>query len=186
MELNNIKAVSVDIDVNDDLLNSELLNIPENYWDAGYDEKSHHYWKSIFLTKNNIQDYKDFKSAKIIDHANWFWDSRLEIPYIKSLVEGLPIKTIGMIRAFILNGPLVMHTDTNENTPNDISYKLGLTIASKLHDPMSISDIVIKEKYLFFNDSIPHGFPNSNSQQISIRVFGDFDYDSFKVIKEYK
>ena len=157
--------------------------IPSSKWEIGIDKTSGHFWKSIFLTKNHFQVFNDFKSAKSIPHSAWYWDNELHIPYIQSLVEALPVKTIGMIRAFILDGPLVMHTDCNNTTPKDSSYRMGLTIASELQVPMSMPDIEITEKYVLFDDSVPHGFPKGNGRQISIRVFGDFDYDKFKIIK---
>lgn len=186
MKFDNIKALAVDLDVNDNLLTQELLAIPNEKWNTGVDQYSGHLWKNIFLTKNDYQEFHDFKTAKSIPHSAWRWDEDLDIPYIKSLVESLPVKDIGMIRAFVLDGPLVMHVDSNDDTPEDISYKLGLTIASKLESPMIMSGIQVKEKYVLFNDSVPHGFPEGVGQQISIRVFGDFDYDKFKVTRVYK
>ncbi len=186
MDFTDIKALAVDINVNDKLLTKELLAIPDEKWSTGKDYYSGHFWKNIFLTKNDHQEFQDFKSAKSISHSEWYWDETLDIPYIRSLVESLPVNTIGMIRAFVLNGPLVMHVDSNENTPSDVSYKLGLTIASKLDSPMIMPGITVEEKYVFFNDSMPHGFPEASGQQISIRVFGDFDYNKFKVTKVYK
>lgn len=180
------KAVTVDIEVDDEKLTKELLSIPIEKWSIGTDDYSGHYWKNIFLTKNSIKEFQDFKSAKSITHAQWYWDDSLNIPYIKSLVKSLPIRTIGMVRAFILNGPLVMHVDTDENTPKEISYKMGLTIASKLESAMIMPEITVKEKYIFFNDSVPHGFPDGRGEQISIRIFGEFDYEKFKVVRVYK
>jgi hypothetical protein len=185
MDFTNIKAIAVDLEVNDNLLIQELLAIPSSKWVVDIDPSSGHFWKNIFLTKNNFQVFNDFKSAKSIPHSAWYWDNELHIPYIQSLVESLPINTIGMIRAFILDGPLVMHVDSNVTTPEDSSYKMGLTIASELQVPMSMPGIEVKEKYVLFNDAVPHGFPKSNGRQISIRVFGDFDYDKFKIIKAY-
>jgi len=186
MDFTDIKAAAVDLEVNDDQLTNELLSIPDDKWNTGKDQYSGHLWKNIFLTKNNKEEFDDFKSAKAIPHSAWKWDDDLNIPYIKSLVEALPVKHIGMVRAFILDGPLVMHVDSNETTPEDISYKLGLTIASKLESPMTMPGITVEEKYVLFNDSFPHGFPDGQGQQISIRVFGDFDYDKFKIKKIYK
>lgn len=186
MDFTNIKALAVDINVDDNLLSKELISIPDEKWSTGIDHYSGHFWKNIFLTKNNYKNFEDFKSAKSIPHSSWLWDNDLEIPYIRSLVESLPIKTIGMVRAFILDGPLVVHTDTDETTPDDISYKLGLTIASQLESPMIMLGTEIKEKYIFFNDSVPHGFPEAQGQQISIRIFGDFDYEKFNIVNVYK
>lgn len=185
MDFTNIKAIAVDIDVDDGLLTQELLAIPSSKWEIGVDKTSGHFWKNIFLTKNDFQVFNDFKSAKSIPHSAWYWDTELHIPYIQSLVKSLPIDTIGMIRAFILDGPLVMHVDSNDSTPDDSSYKIGLTIASELQVPMQMPGIEVQEKYVLFDDSVPHGFRDSNGRQISIRVFGDFDYDKFKVIKAY-
>lgn len=186
MDFDNIKALAVDIDVDNDRLTQELLGIPDSKWTIDKDPYSGHYWKNIFLTKNDVQQFKDFKTAKSIPHSAWYWDQDLHIPYIRSLVESLPVNTIGMIRAFILDGPLVMHTDSNSTTPDDITYKLGLTIASKLQAPMTMPGISVEEKCVFFNDEVEHGFPQGGGQQISIRVFGDFNYDQFKVTKVYK
>lgn len=186
MNLTNIKAVAVELEVDNDLLTKELLSIPDEKWNKNKDQYSGHLWKNIFLTKNDYQEFEDFKTAKTIPHSAWRWDDSLEIPYIKSLVESLPVKDIGMIRAFVLDGPLVMHVDSNENTPDELSYRLGLTIASKLESAMTMPGIKVEEKCVLFDDSVPHGFPDGNGQQISIRVFGDFEYDKFKITKVYQ
>ena len=144
------------------------------------------FWKSIFLNKNPTQVFEDFKTAKLIPHSDWVWDETIHIPYIRSLVESLPIKTIGMIRAFVLTGPLVVHVDSDDSTPTDLNKNLGLTIATKMTGPMWMEgDIEVKEKCVFFNDSIPHGFPHGVGEQISIRVFGEFEYDNFTLATIY-
>ncbi|MDA9938569.1 hypothetical protein N9C48_00495 [bacterium] len=187
MDWNNIKAASVKIDVDDNKLTQELENIPKDLWDSGVDQESNTSWNMIWLRTNSIAEFPDFKLAKGIAHSEWEWRDDLTIPYIKSLVESLPIKTIGMIRAFILTGPLPIHVDSNESTPKALDYNLALTIASKLEVPMTMAgDIKVKEHNIFFNDSIPHGFPDASDTQISIRVFGDFDYDKFEVESVYK
>lgn len=186
MNFNKIKAAAVEITVDDNQLTKELLNIPESLWSTGTDKNTEFSWKSIFLRKNNEHEFTDFKSAKNLAHAAWYWDDKLDIPYIKSLVESLPVNTIGMIRAFVLNGPLPMHVDSNETTPDELSFKMGLTIASKLEEPMILDGIQVPDKYLLFDDEVSHGFPNATGTQISIRIFGDFNYDDFTVSKVYK
>jgi hypothetical protein len=174
-----IKAVAVDIDVDEDLLEQELRSIPDDKWDHCVNEEGD-FWKSIFLNKNSTQVFKDFKTAKLIPHSDWVWDETIHIPYIRSLVESLPIKTIGMIRAFVLTGPLVTHVDSDDTTPVDLDKNLGLTIATKMSGPMWMEGgIEVKEKCVFFNDSVPHGFPQGVGEQISIRIFGEFEYDDF-------
>ena len=48
MDFTNIKAIAVDIDVDDNLLTQELLAIPSSKWEIGIDKTSGHFWKSIF------------------------------------------------------------------------------------------------------------------------------------------
>lgn len=187
MDWNNIKAAAVKINVDDSRLTQELEAIPKELWDSGEDLTSNTSWNTIWIRTNSIAEFPDFKLAKGIDHSEWEWREDLTIPYIKSLVESLPIRTIGMIRAFILTGPLPIHIDSNESTPKALDYNLALTIASKLEVPMTMTDgTKVKEKTIFFNDSIPHGFPDAVGTQMSIRVFGDFEYDKFEVDTVYE
>ena len=187
MDWNNIKAAAVKINVDDSRLTQELEAIPKELWDSGEDLTSNTSWNTIWIRTNSIAEFTDFKLAKGIDHSEWEWREDLTIPYIKSLVESLPIRTIGMIRAFILTGPLPIHIDSNESTPKALDYNLALTIASKLEVPMTMTDgTKVKEKTIFFNDSIPHGFPDAVGTQMSIRVFGDFEYDKFEVDTVYE
>jgi hypothetical protein len=187
MNFSNIKAASVDLVVDDQLLTTELCAIPEDKWLSHTDPYTGHTWKTIWLTINNISNFTDFKKAKALPHSSWFWDETLHIPYIKSLVESLPINTIGMVRGFMLNGSLVMHVDSDKTTPTDLNKNLALTLASKMSIPMLMEgNVEVKEKYVLFNDSIPHGFPQSKDEQISIRIFGEFDYDKFKIGTVYE
>jgi len=92
-----------------------------------------------------------------------------------------------MIRAFIITGPLNIHTDSDDTTPIDLNKNVGLTIATKMTGPMLMEGGVnVKEKYVFFNDSIPHGFPQGVGEQISIRIFGEFAYDEFSIGTVYE
>ena len=187
MDWNNIKAAAVKINVDDSRLTQELEAIPKELWDSGEDLTSNTSWNTIWIRTTSIAEFPDFKLAKGIDHSEWEWREDLSIPYIKSLVESLPIRTIGMIRAFILTGPLPIYIDSNESTPKALDYNLALTIASKLEVPMTMTDgTKVKEKTIFFNDSIPHGFPDAVGTQMSIRVFGDFEYDKFEVDTVYE
>jgi len=186
MDWTKIKAATIDLDVDTNRLENELKNIPNDRW-GSYIHQSGHEWKSMFINKNSTEVFKDFKTAKMIPHSDWYWDETLDTPYLKELVESLPMKNIGMIRAFILNGPLVMHTDSNETTPVELNYNLGLTIATKMEGPMQMAGCGPIEGYnVLFNDSIEHGFPNGVGEQISLRIFGDFDYDKFKVTRIYE
>jgi hypothetical protein len=49
MDFTDIKALAVDINVNDELLTEELLAIPDEKWSTGKDYYSGHFWKNIFF-----------------------------------------------------------------------------------------------------------------------------------------
>ena len=53
MNFTDIKAIAVDLEVNDTLLTNELLSIPNDKWNTGNDQYSGHLWKNIFLTKQS-------------------------------------------------------------------------------------------------------------------------------------
>ena len=125
MDWNNIKAAAVNIDVDCERLTQELKSIPEDLWDSGKDTVSKTSWNTIWIRTNDITEFSDFKTAKSIQHSEWKWRDDLNITYIKSLVESLPIKTIGMIRAFILTGPLPIHIDSNSTTPEELEEFLA-------------------------------------------------------------
>lgn len=187
MDFINIKAAAIDLDIDDERLVREIMSIPNDKWTLSeYDILGSHPWKTIWLRVNDTEKFRDFKSAKSVTHTDWHWDPNLNIDYLKSVVENLPFKTIGMIRAFSLGGSIAMHVDSNETTPTELTYNMGLTLAPNLEMPMSLDGMEIKEKYVLFNDSLPHGFPNATKPQISIRIFGDIEYDKLKIIKIYR
>jgi len=187
MNIINIKAIAVDLDIDNEKLVQEITAIPADKWiPSEYDILGSHPWKTVWLRINNKENFRDFKSAKSVPHNEWYWDSDLNIDYFKSIVENLPFKTIGMIRAFSLGGSIAMHVDSDDTTPTELTYNMGLTLAPNLEIPMSLDGIEIKEKYILFNDSIAHGFPNATGSQISIRIFGDIEYDKLKIINIYR
>jgi hypothetical protein len=181
-----VKAATVKLNVDRQKLEAELKSIVDDRW-LIYTNDNGDVWKSMFINKNSKEVFRDFKTAKSIPHSEWYWDETLDTPYLKELVESLPLSKVGMIRAFILNGPLVMHKDSHNDTPNDLNFKIGLTISTKIEGPMQLEESEPVEGYdVLFNDAYLHGFPNSTGEQISIRVFGEFDYDKFEIIKLYK
>lgn len=103
------------------------------------------------------------------------------MPYTKKVINSLPAKSIGIVRIMVTNGILPLHTDCNSTTPTDYTYSLGLSISPVHSDKLQIGSTFIPYKALFFNDSIPHGFLSSSDIQMSIRIFGDFEYDKFNI-----
>jgi hypothetical protein len=166
------------------LMAQELLAIPDDKWLMSVNNGFQ--YKSIFLTVNDYDTFTDFKSAKSIKHSEWRWDETLTIPYTRSVVESLPASVFGIIRAMWTNGPLPLHVDTNETTPTDKTYSLGVTLAPILHEPMTMAtDTLVRGKAVLFDDSVPHGFPNATTDQLGIRIFGEFDYEKFRILRTY-
>jgi hypothetical protein len=177
-------AAEFEFDFDPSIMEEELLAIPESEWlmsvNNGYQ------YKSLFLTVNDYQVFTDFKTAKTIKHSDWRWNPSLNIPYTKSIVDLLPKKQLGMVRAMWTNGPLPMHVDSNDTTPDDLTYSFGITLAPVLHEPMTmLKDTLVYGKAVIFDDSKPHGFPEAKTNQLGIRIFGDFLYEKFRILRTY-
>jgi hypothetical protein len=180
----NYIAAEFDFDFDHKRMADELLAIPEDKWLVS--SRDNFTYKSLFITINNKQVYNDFKSAKTIPHTAWSWDHTLDIPYTRSVVELLPATVFGIVRVMWTNGPLPMHVDTDDITPSELNYQLGVTLAPILHEPMQMKDdVFVHGKTVLFNDSILHGFPTATTDQLGVRIFGDFNYDEFKITKVY-
>jgi hypothetical protein len=180
----NYIAAEFDFDFDHKRMADELLAIPENKWLVS--SRDNFTYKSLFITINDKQVYNDFKSAKTIPHTAWLWDYTLDIPYTRSVVESLPASVVGMVRVMWTNGPLPMHVDSDVFTSNDISYKMGVTLAPILHEPMTMcADISVSGKTVLFDDSMPHGFPTATTDQLGVRIFGEFDYEKFRILRTY-
>jgi hypothetical protein len=180
----NYIAAEFQLDFDHARMEKELLEIPETEWLIS--TRNDHQYKSLFLTVNNYQVFTDFKSAKTIKHSDWKWNPLLNIPYTKSVVDLLPKTQLGMVRAMWTNGPLPMHVDSNDATPNDLTYLFGITLAPVLHEPMTmLEDTLVYGKAVIFDDSKPHGFPKAKTNQLGIRIFGDFLYEKFRILRTY-
>ena len=181
MDYKTIIALEVKLDLDYDKITKEIMSVPESHWTTrsfdGY------YWKSLSLTTNDIAPFKDFKSAKRIDHTEWYWDLAVPTPYLRSVLTSLPINHIGIVRVMLIDGYLPLHVDSDKNTPDDKSYYLGLSLFPILNDSLSIADTKLNCRSMFFNDKIIHGYPESTSRNLTIRIFGDFDYSKFNVLK---
>ena len=177
-------AAEFEFEFNHKRMEQELLAIPLDRWLIS--ERDDFLYKSLFLTTNQSSVFTDFKTAKGITHKEWFWDDSLNIPYTRSVVERLPCTVFGIVRVMWTNGPLPMHVDTNDTTPDDPTYRLGVTLAPVLHEPMTmLKHTMVHGKTVLFDDSVPHGFPTATTDQLGVRIFGDYDYDKFRILRSY-
>jgi hypothetical protein len=80
MDIINIKAIAIDLDIDDEKLVKEITDIPDDKWiPSEYDILGSHPWKTVWLRINNRENFKDFKSAKFVPHNEWYWDNDLNI-----------------------------------------------------------------------------------------------------------
>ena len=145
----------------------------------------------FYLRKNSVSDVQSFSTTKYLPHDIWSWKEELDIPYTKQFIESLPFTKLGMIRCFIFNDSfLPVHKDYR--TPTEYGHSeefdkcLGLSIIPSTGGvPMRIWSaalgkvVSVPGNAMLFNDSVFHGVPKTTGYRITLRVFGEIDYNYF-------
>ena len=185
MDYKNIIALDVELNLDYNRIANELLSLTDDVWTHQTTPNNDCQWKTLSLTTNDIQPFNGFKSSKTLNHLDWNWDLKINIPYTKSIIDSLPIDTLGIVHVIFTDGPIPMHTDTDQNTPDDETYYLGLSLFPILNDPLTIHNLSIYSRSMFFNDMYPHGYPVSESKNLIIRIFGKFRYNEFKIKQKF-
>jgi hypothetical protein len=133
------------------------------------------------------QSYADTKPA---EHNLWQWRKDLDIPYTQQLIESFPFTTLGMIRVFIFKDTfLPVHKDWKTggmDSSTEYDRCLGLSIIPSTGGvPMKIWSskldqvVEVPGNAILFNDSVWHAVPKTTGYRITIRVFGEIDYEHF-------
>lgn len=147
--------------------------------------------KSIYLRHDTSDFSSTFLRTKYVPHEMWSWRDDLDIPYTREYINSLSFfKKIGMIRVFMFKDTyLPTHRDYGFDLPfNEYSanheYCLGLSlIPSTGGVPMRIwsetkgKPVEIYGNAMLFNDSVPHAVPLTHGYRITVRVFGEIDYN---------
>lgn len=137
---------------------------------------------------------RSFNRTKYLDHDRWDWRTSIKakIPYTIQCIESLPYKNIGLIRVFITENTFFpTHFDYDLNLDNkndtgedDITKTLGLSLVPLTGQvPLRIwssTENAVKEvegHAMLFRDSQPHGVPFTKDTRITIRIFGDIDFN---------
>ena len=137
---------------------------------------------------------KSFNRTKYLTHDRWQWKDSLKrkIPYTIKCIESLPYKNIGLIRVFITENTFFpTHYDYDYNLDNDndtgkddITKTLGVSLVPLTGAvPLRIwssTEQSVKEipgNAMLFRDSQPHGVPFTKDTRITIRIFGDIDFN---------
>jgi hypothetical protein len=149
----------------------------------------------IFYLRENLENTNNisrFDYTKKLPTDKWVWIDHFKktIPYTIECIEQLPYKHIGCIRVFITeNTFFATHRDYGwgkNKLSEDYDRCFGLSIIPDTGNvPMKIQSFKNKEVYdisgnaMLFNDSAWHGVPYVSGTRITIRIFGEIDYQYF-------
>jgi hypothetical protein len=148
----------------------------------------------FYLRENldNVNNIKRFDYTKTLPTDKWVWIDHFKtsLPYTIECIENLPYKHIGCIRVFITeNTFFATHRDYGwgrNNLSKDYDRCFGLSIIPDTGGvPMKIQSFKNNNVYdiygnaMLFNDSAWHGVPYVSGLRITIRIFGEINYQSF-------
>jgi hypothetical protein len=142
---------------------------------------------------DNIKNTTKFLYIKQFETDGWDWipDIVSRAPYTIKCIESLPFTKIGCIRVFVTeNTFFATHRDSNTGgnfeLSSDYARCLGVSlIPSTGNVPMSIQSFKTGKVYevpgnaMLFNDSAFHGVKFTPDLRITIRVFGEVDFNKF-------
>lgn len=142
--------------------------------------------------ENNNNKVSRFDVTKKLSVTGWQWRNEIieNTPYLKSCIESLPYKHIGCIRVFITeNTFFATHRDYGwgeDKLSTDYDSCFGLSIIPDTGGvPMKIYSFDTRAVHevdgnaMLFNDSAWHGVGMVNGIRITIRIFGEIDYQEF-------
>jgi hypothetical protein len=152
---------------------------------------------NLYLTSPELEaEFKNrsFNRTKYLDHQNWNWrlSLRHKIPYTIKCIESLPYKKIGLVRVFITENTFFpTHFDyeqyrdtTNSTGTDDLTKTLGLSLIPqtggvplKIWSDTEMSVKSVEGNAMIFRDSQPHGVPYTADTRLTIRIFGEIDFD---------
>lgn len=141
---------------------------------------------------NNLNAEK-FIVTKSLPTNSWNWIEKYKniMPYTIECIESLPYTQIGCIRVFVTENTFFpTHRDYGVGGPPVLSTEyaktLGLSIIPDTGNvPMQIFSYKNKEvckvpgNAMLFNDSAFHGVEYTPGIRITIRVFGEIDFQKF-------
>lgn len=144
--------------------------------------------------KDNPSNNTKFSYTKNLAVDGWDWIKEYAeyMPYTIQCIESLPYTNIGLIRVFVTENTFFpTHRDSNVRQAlvqsTDYAQCLGISIIPDTGNvPLSIWSFKNKEvckvngNAMLFNDSAPHGVEFTPGIRITIRVFGDIDFQKLE------
>jgi hypothetical protein len=187
--INSILAASVRLDIDYSQMTVELLRCMNHARSVQFsyvnDDSTPCVAHSLFLRESAGLTEYSFRGVKSASMDSWSWDESIDIPYTKSVIDNLPFKPLGPVRVvYFPDIPCMTHTDWDD--PLDTKHTLGLSIipsTGKTHcnvwSEKLQRDVSIHGHAMLLNDSVPHWVPKATGTRITMRVFGEIDYDWF-------
>lgn len=197
IDYNKIIACGLNLDIDYKRMALELLEaqnsintVPFTYKDSDKNDCNSY---SLFLRKNDTMPQYSYRGAKLAELDDWVWDESLNIPYTISVIEQLPFKKLGTVRAvYFPDIPCIEHTDWDDSS--NLQNTLGLSLIPSLGNThcnvwseKNNDYVSIPCHAMLLNDSIRHNVPKTTGTRITVRLFGEIDYSKFddKIIPEY-
>jgi len=145
---------------------------------------------SIFYLRNSAEGdvlrRSPYGVTKGFGHGSWHWRPELEerIPYTIECIGSLPYKALGLVRVFVCQDPFMpTHRDVEPDS-YDKSRAVGVSLIPATGDVgMLIWNRVarrveeVRGNCIVFDDSLWHGVPMTRGLRITIRIFGELDFE---------
>jgi len=152
---------------------------------------------NIFYLRNSrdsdVLEDSRFTVTKTLRHSSWYWrpDLAERIPYTMSCVESLPYRTLGLIRAFVCEDSFMpTHRDTFPDPRTgrvDRGKSIGISlipatggVGMQIWDPAAQQVRDVPGHCLAFDDACWHGVPMTRGARITLRIFGELDFDALR------
>jgi hypothetical protein len=150
--------------------------------------------RTIYLRNSEAGDVvRDPRYAvtKALKHRTWFWRPELvaRIPYTIECIESLPYNRIGLIRAFISEDTFMpTHRDMapgpGHRRPYSKRHAIGISlipatggVGMLIWNERERRAVELRGHCLVFDDSRWHGVPMTTGMRITLRIFGDIDFE---------
>jgi hypothetical protein len=140
--------------------------------------------------ENDVTRDSRFAVTKNLSHESWYWRPELaqRIPYTISCIESLPYRTLGLVRAFLCEDTFMpTHRDTvpqNAEAGYDRGRAVGISLVPDtggvdmlIWDDARRQVLAMKGHCLVFDDSKWHGVPMTSGLRITLRIFGELDFE---------
>ena len=138
-------------------------------------------------TENDVTRDSRFSVTKTLSHESWYWRPELKerIGYTVECIESLPYRTLGLIRVFVCEDTFMpTHRDTVPAEGYDRTKAIGVSLVPAtggvgmlIWDDVARAVRDVKGNCLLFDDSKWHGVPMTRGARITLRIFGNLDFD---------